>query len=107
MRVPQFDLERFQSLHEHQVDYNLAESGVHPLTAADLVDERGMRALMAEPLIYAQTNGPMELRRRIAAHLGGEAAGETIHMSWLSIDPDDPVTQPWLIGPLQRCDRPA
>ena len=74
MRVPQFDLERFQSLHEHQVDYNLAESGVHPLTAADLVDERGMRELMEQPLIYAQTNGPMELRRRIAAHLGAAAA---------------------------------
>ena len=73
MRIAQFDLERFQSLYEHSVEFNLSESGVHPLSAADLVDEAGMRALMELPLGYAQTNGPLELRRRIAAHLGAEA----------------------------------
>ncbi len=100
MRVPQFDLERFQSLHEHQVDYNLAESGVHPLTAADLVDERGMRELMEQPLVYAQTNGPLELRRRIAAHLGAAAANVLVTSgtieanficAWHLLEPGDEI----------------
>ena len=37
----------------------------------------------------------------------GGAGGDTIFMSWLSFDRDDPVTEPWLVGPLQRCDRPG
>ena len=31
MKFEKFTLERNQSLFEHMVDYNLSESGVHPL----------------------------------------------------------------------------
>ncbi|MEM6711086.1 MAG: hypothetical protein AAF590_02265 [Pseudomonadota bacterium] len=31
---------------------------------------------------------------------------DTIAMSWSSFDPDDPVTEPWNVGPLQRCEAP-
>ena len=31
MRFEEFQLERNQSLFENEVDYNLSESGVHPL----------------------------------------------------------------------------
>ena len=36
MKIQSFELERWQSEHEHRVDYNLTESGVHPLTVAEL-----------------------------------------------------------------------
>ena len=31
MKFEEFTLERNQSLFEHKVDYNLSESGIHPL----------------------------------------------------------------------------
>ena len=31
MKFEKFTLERNQSLFEHKVDYNLSESGIHPL----------------------------------------------------------------------------
>ena len=71
MRVPEFHLERFQSLYEHHVDFNLSESGVHPLTVRDLAGDS--EALLDTSLGYAQTNGPLELRERIAA-FGGAGA---------------------------------
>ena len=101
MDVRRFDLERFQSLHEHEVELNLAESGVHPLTAGDLVDEEEMRELMRLPLGYAQTNGPLELRRRIGAHLGVEprhvlVTSATIEANficaWALLEPGDEVS---------------
>lgn len=60
-------MERWQSTHEHRVRYNLSESGVHPLTAQELLDLadhdldlRGVR------LGYGQSNGSDELRALIA-----------------------------------------
>ncbi len=100
MRVPEFHLERFQSLHEHNVAINLAESGVDPLTAADLLEEGEVEALLAIPLGYAQTDGPMVLRERIGAHLGAEArnvlvTSATIEAnficSWRLIEPGDEI----------------
>ncbi len=100
MKIARFELERFQSLHEHRVELNLSESGVHPLTAADLVDESGMKALMEMPLGYAQTDGPLELRQRIAGHLGGEAANVLVTSgtieanflcAWRLLEPGDEI----------------
>ena len=44
MKIENFELERFQSLWENEVEYNLSESGVHPLPmkeilGADEIDE--------------------------------------------------------------------
>ena len=66
MHIPTFDLERFQSLYEHSVDFNLSESGVHPLTARDLAQGEDISWLLDVRLGYAQTNGPERLRERIA-----------------------------------------
>ena len=38
MRVPLFAMERWQSTFEHRVDFNLSESGVHPLNLAELFE---------------------------------------------------------------------
>jgi hypothetical protein len=58
-----FALERTQSLWENEVDYNLTESGVHPMTIQELVQESSeIEALLNMPLNYPQTNGIPELR---------------------------------------------
>lgn len=67
MHIPTFDLERFQSLYEHSVDFNLSESGVHPLTTRELAQGDDISWLLDVRLGYAQTNGPERLRERIAA----------------------------------------
>ncbi|NNM31778.1 MAG: aminotransferase class I/II-fold pyridoxal phosphate-dependent enzyme [Gemmatimonadetes bacterium] len=68
MRLIQFDMERWQSTFEHRVDFNLSESGVHPLTAGELLAlADGGPKLESIRLGYGQSNGSDELRRRIAA----------------------------------------
>ena len=37
MKFEEFELERNQSLFEHEVDYNLSESGLHPLPLKDIL----------------------------------------------------------------------
>jgi aspartate/methionine/tyrosine aminotransferase len=72
MRLEQFDMERMQSTYENQVDFNLSESGVHPLTLGELVDDDASRAaLMAEGLRYIQSNGTIPLRAAISAIYSG------------------------------------
>jgi aspartate/methionine/tyrosine aminotransferase len=67
-----FALERLQSIWEHRVGWNLAESGVHPLRVEELADTAADRqALMSLPLGYPQTNGTLELRAAIAAMYPG------------------------------------
>lgn len=63
-----FELERKMSVWENQVDYNLSESGVHPLTIEELVeDPKQIEELLSTSLKYAQSNGILELRENIAA----------------------------------------
>jgi len=68
--VPEFQpfvMERVMSKWENLVDYNLSESGVHPATLRDLVpDPAEIDRLLATELGYAQSNGTIELRERIA-----------------------------------------
>ena len=66
MKIEPFELERLQSKWEHQVKYNISESGVHPLLVKDLLCEGGMEELVSLRLGYAQTNGPAPLRDRIS-----------------------------------------
>ena len=37
-RIDRFEMERMQSLYWHQVDYDLSESGVSPLSIAELLE---------------------------------------------------------------------
>jgi hypothetical protein len=63
-----FEMERMQSKWENAVQYNLSESGVHPLTIRELVpDADQLEKLLATRLEYPQANGIVELRDRIAA----------------------------------------
>ncbi len=75
MRVPLFAMERMQSTYENLVDYNLSESGVHPMRVEELVPEGADRAaLLAQELLYPQSNGTIPLRERIAAMYPGATA---------------------------------
>jgi len=67
-----FILEREMSIWENQVAYNLSESGVHPLTIRDLVqDLEILEDLLTTELTYPQTNGTIELREKIAGLYAG------------------------------------
>jgi aspartate/methionine/tyrosine aminotransferase len=75
MRIPRFAMERMQSTYENLVEYNLSESGVHPMRAEELVERPSDRAaLLAQELVYPQSNGTIELRERIAAMYPGATA---------------------------------
>lgn len=58
MRIDRFQMERTQCLYENEVEYNLSESGVQPLTARELVDnEAELSALLGLSLKYDESNG--------------------------------------------------
>lgn len=100
MRVEQFAMERMQSTWENLVDYNLSESGVHPVTPRELLGS-GTDALLDQPLVYTQSNGTIELRSRVAAlypgatidHVevtnGGSEANYIV--VWRLVEPGDEV----------------
>ena len=68
MKLEQFAMERMQSTYENLVEFNLSESGVHPLTPRELIeDAAGLDGLLDQPLVYAQSNGTLDLRRAVAA----------------------------------------
>lgn len=67
-----FELERRQSLWENIVEYNITESGVHPMTIRELFDDPEMiEELLDLELNYPQTNGTVELRENIAGMYPG------------------------------------
>jgi aspartate/methionine/tyrosine aminotransferase len=67
-----FELERMLSKFENIVEYNLSESGAHPLSLRQLLGERAMvEELLDTEFHYPQTNGILELRENIAAMYKG------------------------------------
>ncbi len=66
MRVEQFAMERMQSTWENLVDVNLSESGVHPLTPRELLQDTDLDVVLDQALVYTQSNGTQELRSLIA-----------------------------------------
>lgn len=67
MKLEPFALERMQSTYENYVDYNLSESGVHPLRVEQLLDSGAADELLRSELRYVQTNGSERLRDTIAS----------------------------------------
>ncbi len=73
----EFKLERLLSAHENEVEINLSESGVHPLTMRGLLEMKGgdldadLAAIAATELNYPQANGDLELREAIARLVPG------------------------------------
>jgi aspartate/methionine/tyrosine aminotransferase len=102
MKVVEFEMERMQSTYENRVDFNLSESGVHPLRLGELVDDASARdALLGEPLRYTQSNGTEPLRSLIAAQYDG-ATPDHVQMTnggaeanflaaWRLVEPGDEV----------------
>ena len=100
MRIEPFLMERWQSEHEHAVELNLSDSGVHPMTLRELFDDpRDLEAVLDERLVYTQTNGSPGLRRAIAA-LYGDAEDDEVQVTsggaeanfvsvWSLIEPGD------------------
>lgn len=66
MHIDPFRLERVQSIWENQVDFNLSESGIHPLSLKGLLGDGELESVMTLPLGYGQTNGAPELRDLVA-----------------------------------------
>src|SRR5262249_10553818 len=102
MRVEQFEMERMQSTFENQVDFNLSESGVYPLTLGELIDDPAEReALLNETLKYTQSNGTASLRSLIADQYPGatpdhvqvtNGGAEANYIStWNLVEPGDEV----------------
>lgn len=66
MRVPEFLLERIQSLFENTVQVNLSDSGVHPYELRALLTPEEITQMCSIELGYGWTNGSEELRDTIA-----------------------------------------
>ncbi len=68
-----FVMERMMSRYEQAVDYNLSESGVHPMLLRELLgDEPGrVEGLLDADLNYPHMNGTPELRANIASMYPG------------------------------------
>jgi aspartate/methionine/tyrosine aminotransferase len=73
-------MERYQSTWEHRVEINLSESGVHPMTARELLElaDRPDEDIRDVRLGYGQSNGSDELRARIAALYPGADDGSVL-----------------------------
>ncbi len=67
MKIKTFELERRQSIWENHVEYNLTESGIHPLSLGELLTEDEQKELLELELGYGQTNGDDRLRDQIAS----------------------------------------
>jgi len=64
-----------QSTWENQVEYNLSESGVHPMRVEELLDDAADReGVLGQELFYPQSNGTLELRERVATMYPGATA---------------------------------
>lgn len=70
MRIDLFRMERTQCLYEHEVDYNLSESGVLPLRVEEILEGRDPASFLSLGLKYCESDGSKELRDHIAAWYG-------------------------------------
>lgn len=71
MKIELFTMERTQCLYENEVRYNLSESGVAPLSLAEVVPDTAQREkLLAMPLCYPESTGRESLRHNIARFYG-------------------------------------
>ncbi|MDH5716001.1 MAG: hypothetical protein OEZ30_10580, partial [Candidatus Aminicenantes bacterium] len=61
MKIETFKMERMQSIWENVVDYNISESGVHPLSFQELVSQEELAEILKVNIGYIQANGTPEL----------------------------------------------
>jgi aspartate/methionine/tyrosine aminotransferase len=101
MKIETFKMERMQSTRENVVDYNLSESGVHPMTIEEFLSPEEIDGLNRLPLGYTQSNGTEELRERIRTFYPGIGLGGVLATAgsseanylliWSLIEPGDEV----------------
>jgi aspartate/methionine/tyrosine aminotransferase len=101
MKIDYFKMERMQSQYEFVVDYNLSESGVHPLSFKELLPPEQLEEILETPLGYIQTNGTEELREKVCALYPGSNTDDVLIttgsveanylLAWSQIEPDDEV----------------
>jgi aspartate/methionine/tyrosine aminotransferase len=99
MKIEHFKMERMQSQWENLVDYNLSESGVHPLNLQELITDEEIKEISETGLGYLQTNGTPELREKVCAFYPGTdienilittgSAEANFLLAWSQIDPGD------------------
>ena len=100
MKIPPFEMERWQSLWENRVRHNLSESGVRPFTLAELVGITGHEP-GGTTLGYGHTEGSPLLRERLSALYPSATADDVLVTSgsaeanfiacWTLIEPGDRV----------------
>ena len=75
-----FDMERMMSRFEQAVEYNLSESGVHPVVLRELLDDDpdAIDALLKTDLNYPHVNGIPALRENLAGMYRGAAADNVL-----------------------------
>ena len=74
MRIDSFKMERWQSLHDHEVKSNLSESGVEPMSVRELLEDPAqLEEIVSRTLGYGHTSGSPELRGQIAGFYPGAA----------------------------------
>lgn len=68
------------SAHEKAVEYNLSESGVHPMKLGELLEfrEGGCQELLQTEINYPHANGIPQLRERIAGLYNGATAANVL-----------------------------
>ena len=101
MQIESFVMERWQSTYEHNVEINLSDSGVSPLTIGELLDTQDPSELLDHRLIYTQSNGTPILRDLIAGMYPGATrehvevtnggAEANLLSAWTLIEPGDEV----------------
>lgn len=101
MKIETFEMERMQSTWENVVDFNLSESGVHPLSLAEFVGGEDLDRILKLGLGYSQTNGTPALREAIAALYPGASVDQILFtagssesnflLMWSRIEPGDEV----------------
>jgi aspartate/methionine/tyrosine aminotransferase len=102
VQIVPFELERWQSIWENQVELNISESGVLPMSFEELVErEEDRRRILGMPLGYPQTNGSEELRANIATLYPGAKAENVLVtcgcseanflMTWSQVEPGDEI----------------
>ncbi len=99
-QIDLFRMERYQSLYWHQVDHDLSESGVVPMTIRDLLGpEADAEAFVSTALGYPLSEGSLETRANIAAWYPGASTEQVTVMNggseanflalWTLLEPGD------------------
>jgi len=101
MNIDAFKMERLQSTWENVVEYNLSESGVHPLTLKEFLTPAEIESLAEVKMGYTQTNGTPGLRRAVAHFYPGAGPDQILATAgsseanflliWSLIEPGDEV----------------